>query len=302
MRSLGSFTLAMGAATALAAPAHAEGWSLETAADLRLRPVQPDAAAAPEDDQQAPEWTDWTQWAVAFEPVFWYPGIDGDIQVAGSTAAPDIEDLELDDNDATPAFEAMLRSGPHTVRVSGFIFEESDSETARLPVDIGAVSLNTGDAFSGEIDYSAFEATYGHRIWDKTFRAEGDPVVHLRLNAYGGFRIYDLELSVTPLGGQGLSEDETWVDLIGGLRLEAEFTEEFSFDLAVDAGGFAIDDEESTSVNIVTGFQWRPRPNIGAQIGWRFLFADFNDGEGGDQEFDFSGSIAGLYAGVVLRF
>jgi len=49
------------------------------------------------------------------------------------------------------------------------------------------------------------------------------------------------------------------------------------------------------------GVTWRPVRHVGVQVGYRQLAFDLEDGEGTDR-FRFRGAMAGVFAGVTVRF
>jgi opacity protein-like surface antigen len=57
----------------------------------------------------------------------------------------------------------------------------------------------------------------------------------------------------------------------------------------------------SYSFDIIVGVQWRPVENVGVQLGYRALFFGLGSGDG-ESEFNFDGSLQGLYGGLVVRF
>jgi hypothetical protein len=243
-----------------------------------------------------------SDWAASIEPMWWYPGLFGDLRIEGSTSEAAIEDIGIDEPESTPAVEALLRDGDLTVHLSGFFFSQSANAEAQAPFTIGAYSASQGDTVSSSVDFASFEATVGTLLWERRLDAgERDPV-ELRLDGYAGVRTYDFDFAVGPPGSVVARDGATWLDLIVGARLEVEITREFSFDVAADIGAMAWDGAGSASANIITGFQWRPVPNVGAQIGYRFMYIGYNDGDDGAEEFDFVGSLAGLYGSVVFRF
>jgi hypothetical protein len=301
MRSVGRLAAAWVGVLVIGAAARAGGWSLASSSDLALRPVQDETPALePEVAPFEPE--PLSGWAVAIEPMWWYPGLAGDLTISGSTSSADIEDLQIDEPDSAPMVEAMLRDGPYTARVSGFFFSQSAESEAQVGFTIGTLGVAPGDTIDASVDFDSFEATWGYLLWDNLITDDaGQTRVEMRLDGFVGLRGYDLDFSAST-GGQPVSDQANWADVIVGARLEVEMTRRFSWDLAVDIGGFAWDDATSGSVNVLTGFQWRPHPNVGAQIGYRFLGVNYNDGDGGADEFEFNGSIAGLYGSLVLRF
>ena len=76
----------------------------------------------------------------------------------------------------------------------------------------------------------------------------------------------------------------------------------FTIDVQFDIGYFTDGGDKSTlGYDIMAGFMWRPTQNIGVQIGYRDLAYSLQSGSGSNQ-FEWEGSIQGLYAGAAIRF
>ena len=76
----------------------------------------------------------------------------------------------------------------------------------------------------------------------------------------------------------------------------------FDIDLQVLAGGFdAGRGHSSFSIEIVNGYTYRPIENVGVQVGYRLSWYSLQDGSDVNR-FDYTGAVAGLFAGVVIRF
>lgn len=296
MRRVGRSAAVGGVALAFAAGADASGWTLDSSADLALQPVET-AADAPVLD--APSLSNW---AASIEPMWWYPGLFGDLRIEGSTSTAAIEDIGVDEPQSTPAFEASLRDGDLTIRLSGFFFNQSSDAEAQTPFTVGAYSAGPGDTVSASVDFASFQATAGTLLWERTLDGGEREPVQIRLDGFAGVRLYDFDFTVGPPGATVARDGASWFDLIVGARVEVEITRQFSFDVSADFGAMAWDGAGSASANIIAGFQWRPVPNVGAQIGYRFLYTGYNDGDDGAEEFDLASSLAGLYGSVVFRF
>jgi hypothetical protein len=125
--------------------------------------------------------------------------------------------------------------------------------------------------------------------------------------AVGGVRALDVSVDsvVLPMGSTGESgsagDDALHAHPYAGVRWELEIREQFTIDLEVTLGGFESGDSESWSSDILVGFQWNPTQHFGAQIGYRQLLLGIESDEA-PQEFAWQGGLAGVYAGVTLRF
>jgi len=77
--------------------------------------------------------------------------------------------------------------------------------------------------------------------------------------------------------------------------------EQIDIDLEVNVGAAPFGDHSSSSWDAMLGFTWRPIENLGVQIGFRNISFNLENGDGAD-EFAWDGALAGLFAGVVLKF
>ncbi len=258
-------------------------------------------------------------WTVQVEPSVWYVAPSGKVKLPvssgtgpGSFTTPGesikLERLNLDTPRFEPAGEIHLSSERWRFSFSGSTYGlEREGTTADSSFRLGAVEVAAGDAINVELDFTSVELTGGYRIWDRDFKAASevpenafDAVV--RVYALGGARFYDVSFDLANRSAGGAAAaDEFFGEPIVGLRGEADFGEDFSLDLQISGGGFADSDRSSLSLDIVAGFQWHPTRYCGVQIGYRQLAFGLADGDELN-EFEYNGRLAGLFAGLVLRF
>jgi len=112
--------------------------------------------------------------------------------------------------------------------------------------------------------------------------------------------LYDLSLDSEVNGVSTTSDDNTWIEPVGGVHMIVELPHRFGIDLATNIGGFANGDDSSFSWSISVGFTWAFCKNAAVEIGFRHLSVDLEDG--GDEPFKFDGFLAGLWGSVVVRF
>jgi hypothetical protein len=73
-------------------------------------------------------------------------------------------------------------------------------------------------------------------------------------------------------------------------------------DLQIVAGALPTGGDRSTiCMEVVNGYTVRPIENVGLQIGYRLSFYDLTAGDG-TSKFEYTGAVAGIFAGVVIRF
>jgi hypothetical protein len=94
--------------------------------------------------------------------------------------------------------------------------------------------------------------------------------------------------------------DGFFIQPMVGLRIGAEFVEQFGIELKTTVGAFP-GDHRSVSWDIEPMFTWRPNPNFGVFIGYRMFAFDVRDGKGVER-YQWKGTMAGLNVGAYLRF
>ena len=263
------------------------------------------AAAMPADTSSDDAFRVTTPWTIRIEPMLWYPGLRGDISFAGGGDSDfnkiDVEDIDLDENELTFGVSADIRAEPWSFHFEGFLFSADDDGVAERALNAGPLPIPAGTPLDFDLDFGAFEATVGHRIYESVFdRADGDDVA-LIFDAYGGIRMYDVDLTLETAGGTVRNDDE-WLEPILGVRMTMLLPKGFGIDLNTDFGAWGGNDRSSSSWNIEVGMHWAPHDHVELQIGFRHLSVDLREGSGDFDEFIFDNSLAGLYGGIVIRF
>lgn len=262
-------------------------------------------------------------WTVRIEPSIWYVAPSGKVKLpassgSGSSASPPgdrvrLERLDLDSPRLEPTGEIHFSGGPNgrlrfTFSGSTYSIERDDAQ-ADSSFRIGSVDVSTGESLDASFDLTTVELTGGYRVWGRDFSSEsrtenpGNAVPTVaRLYLIGGARFYNTSFEVRERLGTGRAEaDEFFGEPIVGARVEIDLARSFTLDLQVSGGGLPLGDRSSYSADIQAGFQWRPHPNIGVQIGYRQLAYWLSDGEDAG-EFEYNGRLAGLFAGIEIEF
>jgi len=116
---------------------------------------------------------------------------------------------------------------------------------------------------------------------------DGSYAITERLDGYIGLRYWDVDSTVTVLGGGPLGEDingslgEDWVDLLYGLRYELPLGANWSFVWRGDVAPMGTGADMSW--HSTAYFAWRLGEHASALIGYRHLDVDYDDGEGADR-------------------
>jgi len=276
------------------------------AARAASEPASP-ADAAPD----AKFWQREDRWTARFEPGAWYSGLSGDLRLprtaAGGNPKTGLRALNQDGGSSLAPFgEANIRKGNWSFSVRGFVWG-SDQTAVGVDGRVGDVEIEDGDDVFSSIDVANAELEVRYTLWpaaDERLRP-GRARVRTRLDAMGGLRLHDVDMLVQNRSlSAPLDEDsaqELFVTPVVGLKGSIEFYDQFSIDMQIAIGGLPWGDQQSTVGDVLVGGTWKPVENFGVQVGYRALFFDFSSGDGAGS-FELTGSLQGLYAGVVIEF
>ena len=312
--------LAGSSASLLAALACSPALAQSAPASSPAQPVQPAAAkpAPGEETAPVPVFDPNKSWAVRIEPRVWYVAPEGDLKLPGS--APNVRSVELDtlnadDPEASFEGEVMIRV-PHDddatwrsdtfwkkgwfFRVGGASFSgDADSTAPAGGFTIGSLTVAAGDDVSTDVEWSTFHALVGKWVAGTNFDTGGD--VHVDLYAVAGVRVHSQDISVTS-GGTTVGGSETFFAAVFGARLDIQLPGDFAVDIDVNAN-FWPGDQSCAGFEISPTFTWRPTANLGVQVGYRLITANCESGdENGSNFYKLNGSLAGVYAGIEIRF
>ena len=270
-----------------------------------------DPAAAPPDPLGTDriENLDRRDWTLRLEPGVWLVSPAGELRMPGASRdRVRVEELNLDSPRARPAGELHLAAEPFRFSFSASQFGLEPDFVSEDDFDLGDVSIATGDTVDVDFDLTMIELAAGRLVYQRDFDALSlDPAgaadFNLRVYALAGLRLYDLDIDVreTAPAAARTSTDQFFGEAFIGARAEVEIARDFSMDLQLSGGAYLDSDRSVTSFDIVVGFGWRPHPNMGIQIGWRQLAFFLEDGDGADT-FEYEGTMAGIQAGVEIRF
>lgn len=270
------------------------------------------AQAAPQPETpDAKFWQREDRWTARFEPGAWYTGLSGDIRLprtaAGSNPKAGLRALNQDGGSyLTPFGEVNIRKGDWSFAVRGFVWG-SDQTAVGVDGRVGDVEIEDGDdVFSSiEVANADLEVRYTFTPAQAERLRPGRARARTRLDAMGGLRMHDVDMMVQNLTpGAPVTEDsadELFMTPVVGLKGSIEFYDQFSIDLQLAVGGLPWGDQQSMVGDVLVGGTWKPVENFGVQLGYRALFFDFSSGEG-SQAFELTGSLQGLYGGIVIEF
>jgi hypothetical protein len=118
-----------------------------------------------------------------------------------------------------------------------------------------------------------------------------------------GARYYELDTRVDlSAGGVPISSpdsDHSWVDPILGARFHDDFGEHWSMHARADVGGFGVGSDFAWNASALVGYRFGSR--WAAQLGYRILHVDFQDGSGNDR-LAYDMTMQGPIIGVSFSF
>jgi opacity protein-like surface antigen len=242
------------------------------------------------------------KWIVGFELNAWYGGPGGDVILPGGGEKVSLSDLNLDSPRLSPAGELHLWSGDWRFSLGGsYIQEENRGSIASFSGQLGSVPFSVGDTLEASLNFWEAEATVGKLIRLPENLAGDGRNFSSNLEVFGGMRLYGVDFDFAAPSGSTSSSETFGLPLIG-IKYSMNIVECFTIDVQFDIGYFTDGGDKSTlGYDIMAGFMWRPTQNIGVQIGYRDLAYSLQSGSGSNQ-FEWEGSIQGLYAGAAIRF
>lgn len=247
--------------------------------------------------------TTFPKWTFEIAPSAWYVAPGGKGRLPGSTSRQRFEDLNLDSPRFGPQIDLRFRSGSWGAEASGMHFEVSDREARQSDGGtLGDVSFSAGDTLSSDFKFTSIQLLGTYQVFGQTlsFREDGKRKFAYSLDARFGGRFYDAEQKVASATGSDKG-DGTWIEPVAGARLDMEFHEFFALGVRTDFGYMPAGGNESFSWDIAVAGTLRPWENFAVEVGYRQLLVRLRDGDGTGR-FQFDGAMAGLFAGVSLRF
>jgi hypothetical protein len=246
------------------------------------------------------------RWVFQAQPSIWYVSPGGRLTMPGSppgTPRTRLIDLNLDNPRASPLLELNGWYGDLTLHLDAAYYRTSRQAVADRDGSVGPITFQEGEAISTRFQYTSVDATVGHRIAEFGLgeTEKGNEALLLGIDGLLGFRMYNFGIRFEH-EGESTSAHKTFLEPMVGVRLEAELFEEFTIDGNIMFGfSRAAGDQDTFSWNVWVGFQYRPHPHFGLQLGYRLQAFDLERGSGADR-FAFRGGMAGVYGGIVLRF
>jgi hypothetical protein len=233
---------------------------------------------------------------VELAPIVWFGALAGDIQIAPGGSF-DVERIDADEPNIAVGASARVDADRLTFSLSGFhLAADASDQATDEATTIGALALPRGTSVDWDLELTSIKATAGYRF--RPILDEGD--VSLRFDAYAGARFTDMDITIDALGASERF-DESWGVPLVGARMHVDLPRGFALLVESDIGALPLGDTETFVWEIFAGGTWSPSRNVGLRAGFRHISLSYTDETGpGDNEFD--GFLAGLYAGLVIRF
>lgn len=259
----------------------------------------PAGETAPAESAAAPEAQ--RDWIVRLDVRGWYVAPAGELTLPSSGPAGNAVKLSTLDADSprfSPYGELSVQADRLLFTLAGANFSADRSTTATSAFRLGDVEITPGDTVRTDLDFTLAQASVGYRVFDHDFDAAGDN--RIRIWALGGVRLQDLSFDVSEPGVNRTRRDVFTGEPFVGVRTEGRLARDFYADLDLSVGAWP-GSRSTFSFDVAVAFSWRPVSWFGAQVGYRLLITDTETGDGPGR-FRFDGSMAGLFAGVTLRF
>jgi hypothetical protein len=251
------------------------------------------------------------RWSLRVEAGAWFVGLAGDATFsrtnpgAGSNQSVDVSELGMDGSRFSPLGEVHLMRGNWRWTARGMLYASDQTVVSEGAGQVGDLAFGAGETIRTSLDFSSyqFEGAYQFAEWEKNPLDGGGYAVRSRLDAVFGLRMYDVEFELTSLTGAGTPEvsDEFFVEPQLGLQWTMELYEQLDVETQIMLGAMPADEVQSSSLDFMVGFTWRPTDHVGLQIGYRALFFSFSNEEAAER-YEFDGSLQGLYGGIVITF
>lgn len=234
-------------------------------------------------------------WTLRIEPRAWYVGFSGEVQHPGAGASRvDVRDLQTDQPRLRPAGEFNIQSGPLLLTLSGASASSGQASVFGRTATVGALALTPGTPIEARLRVDALQASVGYRVFTYLFDDRGHNAV--RVHALAGVRYWDVESTVSVIGGGTTRFDRASVNGYVGARASLQLVRSFDVDVELNIGAGS-----GTSGEVAAAFAWKPVDWAAVEVGYRVLFLNGLRGSGADRS-GFEGKLAGLFVGVVLRF
>lgn len=220
---------------------------------------------------------------------------------------------ELDDQEPTFNVElAIVKDRFWEVHLSGFDFSTDGAFTwAGSSRAFGTLSLDGGDEVEGSVDLFSLAAELNLAVWkpldhrQDNFNSNGERTIDFRIKPGVAVRYVSVEESLE-IDGEGREEGEgDWFGVMGSIGVDLRWLPENRpawFHSLEVSGALAA----GPAFGGDGGFMWQVRagvtanftPNLGVTFGYRLLWVDAE----GDDDYEFDGTLQGLFLSAAVQF
>ena len=228
-------------------------------------------------------------WQFTVAPYVWFLSVEGDVTLRGITSDVDASFSDIWDN----------------LNIGGFLFAEAkkgpisiftDTIYADLEADrsLGPLSVNA------DVDLLVFNFGLRYKVAEVRLSERGaEHPIDLAIEPSIGGRLFHVEADITPSRLPTISESETWVDPILGLRLSTDITPRLNAFALGDIGGFGVSSDITWQLMAAIGYRFGifGENDANLAIGYRAIHDDYETGSGTNRfaiDATFKGPILGL--------
>ncbi|MCB9845798.1 MAG: hypothetical protein H6811_07440 [Phycisphaeraceae bacterium] len=245
-------------------------------------------------------------WEVQVEPRVWFAATSGDLRLPGSTEEVTFADLDLDEPGLRPGFEVQFHRDPWRITVSGFFLDEQATTTPGFGGSVGGLTFSPTDVLRSSVSQWSLDVSGGYVLHRYRGEPDGRGAIDVAsdLEVIGGVRTHAADIDVSLSGASPMvttGDSQFFAEPFAGIRWTLDLYEQLTLEAEGNVGGFAVGDHSSISLDLGASIAWRPIHNMGVHFGYRQLAYSLSDGDG-PGEFSLFGAVAGLYAGLSLRF
>lgn len=218
-------------------------------------------------------------WQFALAPLYWGQGIDGTVQVQGTSSKVNydwFDELNPADNFATQIhFEAKKNKLALIAEPTYVNADDSSASVGSSGADVN-------------VEYLLTDLLVGYRF-SKSWEV------------LAGLRFVSMDNTVKIDGGARSAASEDWVDIVGGVRYTHQLSQKWDFLGRFDIAGLDLTSGSDLTWNGEALFFWAFAPNTQLAVGYRITDIDFTSGSGSNR-FDYDARQQGPLVGVNFRW
>jgi opacity protein-like surface antigen len=252
-------------------------------------------------------------WSLELQPGVWFAATRGDVRLPGGSTFQ-AEDLNFDSVTPSPTLDARLRFGDWQVDASAAFFRYDDDARVSDDADLGDFLIARGDHLDVRLDYTHLHLRAGRRVWTADLTDSSQPAfdrdiaphaagINIDVELFGGIRYVDYDLRMKAetgaAAGQRVSVSESWFQPTFGAALRIDFENRLTFDVMANIGGWHDGSGSAFSLDVAASVGYALTNNVQLDAGYRYIH---NSYDMGSDDFEVSGSVAGLFAAVTFRF